>query len=168
MEVLMIRFRSLIAGVLMASLLASGAAFAQSGPPDRPDRPGGRRVLRGPGSVGLPLAQLNLTDSQRQQVRDLTQKRRESGAQVEEQLRAAMTARRTAMETLPVNEGAIRATTADLIAAETEAAILRAHFRADIIGLLTPEQQNQLKKLEAQRAQRAQTRRQGSTARRQR
>ena len=155
----MICIRSLTAGVLVAGLLSSGAAFAQ-GPGDRPGGRGGRGVLGpgGPGGVDLPLARLNLTDSQRQQIRDLTQKRRESGAQVQERLRTAMNARRTAMETLPVNEGAIRATTADLVAAQTDAAILQAHLRADIVGLLTPEQQEQLKKIQAQRAERAQAR----------
>ena len=163
----MIRFRSVTAGVLTVCLLASGAAFAQSGTPDA-GGPGGRGVFRGPGGAGLPLAQLNLTDSQRQQIRDLSQKHQQSAAQVQERLRAAMNARRTAMETLPVNEGAIRATTADLVAAETEAAILRAHFRAEIVGLLTPEQQDQLKKIQAQRAERAPTRRERLNERRQR
>ena len=164
----MIRFRSLTAGVLMAGLLASGAAFAQTAAPDRPGARGAGGALRGPGSVGLPLAQLNLTDTQRQQIRDLAEKRRQSGTQVQERLREAMNARRTAMETVPVNEGAIRATTADLAAAETDAAILQAHFRAEIVGLLTPEQQDQLKQLQAQREARGQLRRQRLNERRQR
>jgi Spy/CpxP family protein refolding chaperone len=154
----MIRFRSLTAGVLVAGLLASGAAFAQGpGGPGRPGGPGGRGG-RGPGGVDLPLAQLNLTDAQRQQIRDLTQKRQEAGAQVRERLNAAMEARRAAVNTVPVNEGAIRSTTADLVAAETEAAILQAHLRADIIALLTPEQQEQLKKVEATREARVDAR----------
>ncbi len=144
-------FRSVTAGVLVAGLLAGGAAFAQ-GPGGRPGGPGGRGGRGGigaPGDLGLPLAQLNLTDSQRQQIRDLTQQRRQGGEQVQERLRAAMDARRAAIEASPVNEGAIRATSADLVAAETEAAILEAHLRAD--ALLTPEQQDQVKKLQADR-----------------
>lgn len=159
----MTRFRNLTAGVLVAGLLAgSGAAFAQDAGPGRPGGPGGRGGRGGPGGpgdFGLPLAQLNLTDSQRQQIRDLTRKRLEAGAQVRERLRAAQDARRAAIETLPVNEGAIRSTTADLMAADTEAAIVQAHLRADIVALLTAEQQDQLKKVQAQRDQRVDARR---------
>jgi Spy/CpxP family protein refolding chaperone len=156
----MTRFRSLTVGVLLTGLLASGAAFAQG--PGRPGGPGGRGG-RGPGGPGgpvdLPLVQLNLTEAQRQQIRDLSQRRLEAGKAVQERLRAAMDARRVAVNTLPVNEGAIRSTTADLVAAETEAAILQAHLRADIVALLTPEQQDQLKKVEAQRESRVDARR---------
>jgi len=150
----MIRFRTLMAGVLVAGLLAGGGAFAQGA--DGAGRPGGGRGGRfggagGPGELGLPLAQLNLSDSQRQQIRELTQSRRQSAEQVQTRLRAAMDARRAAIEASPVNEGAIRATTADLVAAQTEAAILEAHLRADVLALLTPEQQDQVKKFQAER-----------------
>lgn len=158
----MTRFRSLTAGVLVAGLLAGGPVFAQDAGPGRPGGPGGRGGRGGPGGpgdFGLPLAQLNLTDGQRQQIRDLTRKRLEAGAQVQERLRASQDARRAALETLPVNEGAIRSTTADLLAAETDAAILQAHLRADIVTLLSPEQQDQLKKIQAQRDQRVDARR---------
>jgi Spy/CpxP family protein refolding chaperone len=154
----MTRCRSLTAGVLVVGLLAAGAAFAQ-GEPGRPGGRGGRGGPGGPrGAVDLPLAQLNLTDAQRQQVRDLTQRRVQAGEEVQQRLRAAMDARRAAVNALPVNEGAIRSTTADLVAAETEAAILQAHLRAFIVALLTPEQQDQLKKVEAARAARANAR----------
>jgi protein CpxP len=150
----MIRFRTFTAGVLVAGLLASGAAFAQD--QGGPGRPGGGRGGRlggpgGPGDVGLPLQQLNLSDSQRQQIRELIQRRRQEGEQVQTRLRAAMDARRAAIEASPVNEGAIRSTTADLVAAETEAAILQAHLRADVLALLTPEQQDQVRKFQAER-----------------
>ena len=159
----MTRFRSLTAGALVAVLLATGLAFAQDSAPGRPGGPGGRGGRGGPGGprdLGLPLAQLNLTDAQRQQVRELAQRRLDAGKQVQERLRAAQDARRAALDTLPVNEGAIRATTADLLAAETDAAILQAHLRAEIVGLLTPEQQEQLKKAQAARAQRGSARQQ--------
>src|SRR4051794_685128 len=114
----MIRFRAVTAGVLIAGLLASGAAFAQGpgGGPGRPGGPGGRGARGGrpggPGELGLPLGQLNLSDTQRQQIRDLTQKRLQDES-LQARLRTAMEARRQAMEANPVNEGAIRSTTAD-------------------------------------------------------
>jgi Spy/CpxP family protein refolding chaperone len=157
----MTRFRTVTASLLMAGLLAGGAAFAQG--PDGGGRPGpggrgGRGGPGGPGDLGLPLAQLNLTDSQREQVRELTRQRQQNGEQIQQRLRAATDARRAAMDAVPVNEGAIRATTADLVAAETEAAILQAHLRADVFALLTPEQQEQARKLQAAREARADTR----------
>jgi len=157
----MTRFGTLTASLLMAGLLAGGAAFAQG--PDGGGRPGpggrgGRGGPGGPGDLGLPLAQLNLTDSQREQVRELTRQRQQNGEQIQQRLRAAMDARRAAMDAMPVNEGAIRSTTADLVAAETEAAILQAHLRADVFALLTPEQQEQARKLQAAREARADTR----------
>ncbi len=160
----MTRFRTLTAGVLVAGLLASGAAFAQGpGGPGRPGGPGGRGGRPGgpggAGDLGLPLAQLNLSDTQRQQIRDLTQRRLQENKQVEERLRAAMGARRAAMDAVPVNEGAIRSTTADLVAAETDVAIVQAHLRADVIALLTPEQQDQVKALPAERGDRQDQRR---------
>jgi protein CpxP len=155
MEGVMIRFRTLTVGVLLAVLMASGAVFAQ-GPGGRGGR-GGRGGV-GPGDLGLPLARLNLSDTQRQQIRDLTEKRRQEGEPIQQRLRMAMEARRSAMDASPVNEGAIRATTADLVAAETDAAILQAHLRADVLAVLTPEQQDQLKTLQAQRDNRTNTR----------
>jgi len=62
------------------------------------------------------------------------------------------------MEAIPVNEGAIRSTTADLVAAETDVAIQQAHLRADVLALLTPEQLDQVKKFQASREARADTR----------
>jgi Spy/CpxP family protein refolding chaperone len=152
----MTRFRNLTAGVLVAGLMASGAAFAQApGTPARPGGPGGRGARLGgpggPGELGLPLGQLNLSDSQRQQIRDLTEKRLQEGESLQSRLRTALEARRQAMEAIPLNEGAIRATTADLVAAETDVAIEQAHLRADVLALLTPEQLDQVKKIQAER-----------------
>ena len=160
----MTRFRTLTAGVLVAGLLVTGAAFAQGpGGPGRPGGPGGRGARLGgpggPGDLGLPLAQLNLSDTQRQQIRELTQKRVQDGESVQTRLRTAMEARRQAMDAIPVNEGAIRSTTADLVAAETDVAIQQAHLRADVMALLTPDQLDQVKKLQAEREARVDDRR---------
>lgn len=153
----MIRFRSLMAGVVIAGLLGTGAAFAQA-PGDR--GPGGRGRAAGPArTTGLPLGQLKLTDSQRQQVRDLVQKQRQAGEPLRDRLRAAETARRAAMDAIPVNEGAIRSTTADLVAAQTDLAIHQARLRADIFALLTPEQQDRVRTLQNERRARAEQRR---------
>ena len=57
------RFRSWTAGIAVIGLVATGMAFAQGrgGPGGR----GGRGDAFGPGGLGIPLRQLNLTDAQR-------------------------------------------------------------------------------------------------------
>lgn len=159
----MTRFRSLTAGVLVAGLLAaSGAAFAQGpGRPGGPGRAGGRGLrLGGPaGDLTPPLGQLNLSEAQRQQISDITRRGFAQGEQAEERLRAARDAQRKAADTLPVNEGAIRATSQELALAEAEVTIHRAHTRAEIFSVLTAEQQAQLTKLQADRSARVEARR---------
>lgn len=167
----MTRFRSLTAGVLVAGLVASsGAAFAQGpGRPGGPARAGGRGLrLGGPGGdITPPLGQLNLSEAQRQQISDITKRGFAQGEQAEERLRVAMDAQRKAAETLPVNEGAIRATSQELALAEAEVAIHRAHTRAEIFGVLTAEQQAQLTKLQTDRSARVDQRRERLDERRQ-
>jgi protein CpxP len=70
-----------------------------------------------------------------------------------------MEAQRKAVETVPVDESAIRATTQELVEAQTELAIERAKLHAQVFALLTPEQQAQAAKLRAEReARRSQMR----------
>ena len=149
----MTRFRSLTVAAVLAAVLAGGAAFAQ-GPGGRGGRGAGGF---GPGA-GLPLRALNLTDAQQEQVRTLTQQFRTQNREAGERLRAALETQRKAVEAIPVNEELIRSTTRDLAEAQAEVAIQRARLQAEIFGLLTPEQQAEAKKLQAQRAARAQQR----------
>jgi protein CpxP len=149
----MTRFRSFTVAAVLTALMAGGAAFAQA--------PGGRGG-RGPGGFGpgsgLPLRALNLTDAQREQVRTMTQQFRTQNREAAERLRAAMQAQRKAVEAIPVNEELIRSTTRELAEAQAEVAVQRARLHADIFGLLTPEQQAEAKKLQAERAARTQQR----------
>jgi protein CpxP len=148
------RFGSLVL-IVLAAVLATGLAFAQ-GPGLRGRGPGGPG---GPGA-GLPLRELNLTDAQQEQIRTRSQQSRQQNRAAFEKLRTAMEAQRNAVETLPVNESLIRSTAADLAEAQAEVAIQQAHLRADVVALLTPEQQAQLKKLQAERAARGPAERQ--------
>jgi protein CpxP len=99
----------------------------------------------------LPLRQLGLSDAQQQQVRQLMQQYREQTRTLADQVRAAEDARRTAVETVPVDEGRIRAAMQQLLDRQTELAIRRARLQSDIRALLTSEQQQQLEKLRAER-----------------
>ena len=141
-----IRSKSLIAGaaVLLTAALV-GTVFAQGGPGPRGDRRGG----------GFPgLQQLNLTDAQRGQVREVMQRYRNDMQETGRRLRAAHDAQQQAGEAVPVNEGLIRSTTQALAAAETDMAVLRARVHSDVWTLLTPEQQAKAKELREQRAAR--------------
>jgi Spy/CpxP family protein refolding chaperone len=153
MEADMNRYRSLTACALVAGLLAGGAAFAQAqGAPDgfrgRGPRAGGPGGFGGP---GLALRELNLTDAQQEQIRSIREQHRDEVVQAETQVRGAMEAQRRAVETIPVDEGLIRSTTERLAEAQTSAAIARARVFSETWAVLTPAQQSQAKKLEAQR-----------------
>ena len=154
----MTRFRSLTITAVLTALLAGGAASAQGpgfggrGGPGAPGGPGGPG-LRGGRGGGLPLRELNLSEAQQQQVRDVMQRYREQNRSAAEQLRTAMDAQRKAMESMPVNEGLIRANTQALVEAQTELAIQQARMQSEIFALLTPAQQEQAKKLQAERGQ---------------
>lgn len=151
------RSRAFTLTALLAGVLASGVVYAQG-----PDGPGGRRGPGGPGGFGpgLPMRGLNLTDAQKEQMKALSEQNRQNGRTAMERLRTAMLAQRKAVETIPVNEALIRSTTQELADAQTEVALQRARMHADAFALLTPEQQAQAAKLQAERGARAQQRQQ--------
>jgi Spy/CpxP family protein refolding chaperone len=142
----------------MVALLATSVAFAQ-GP--RGGGPFGGRGGRGPfGPGGLELNQLNLSDTQRQQVREIRQRYREQTQQVAQRLNAVAEKQRQAIETLPVNETLITSATQDMTAAQVEMAIQEARLNSEIWSVLTPEQQAQATKLRAERKAQMEQRRQ--------
>ena len=156
----MTRFRTLTLTTVLAGLLAA-VVFAQG--PGRRGGPGGFGGPLGPGGRGgpggLPLQALNLTETQQDQIKQLREQYRAQGQSAGEQLRTAMEAQRKAVETIPADEGAIRSTTQALVEAQTEMAIQQARLQGEIFALLTPDQQAQVKKLQAERNQRAQQQR---------
>jgi protein CpxP len=162
----MTRFRALTLTAVLVGLLAGAIAFAQGPGLGRRGGPGG---FGGPGAGGpgrpggpggLPLQALNLTDTQKDQVKQLMQQYRQQNQTAADGLRTAMDAQRKAVETIPADEGLIRSTTPALVEAETEMAIQQARLQAEIFALLTPDQQAQVRKLLAERDQRAQQQRQ--------
>jgi protein CpxP len=101
---------------------------------------------------GLPIRALNLTEAQQEQFRALTEQNRDQNRAALERLRTAMAAQRTAVETVPMNEQLIRSTTQELAEAQTEVALQRARLQTEFFALLSPEQQAQATKLQAERA----------------
>jgi Spy/CpxP family protein refolding chaperone len=142
-------------GLFTLAAVLAGALIASTTRAQVPDTEGGRRGPARFGQFGrdggLVLRGLNLTEAQRQQVHTLMQQSREQNRDLASRLRQAREAHRTATEAIPFNEQTIRSAMQALVDAETEAAVARAKLRADILALLTPEQQAQAAKLKAER-----------------
>jgi len=88
----------------------------------------------------------DLTDAQEQQVRDIRMRNRDAMQATAERLRVAEDAQRKAIETLPVDEGQIRAAVQALADVQADVAVQAARLRAEIWGVLTPAQQAQIAK----------------------
>ena len=162
----MIRVRSLATGVALMAVLGTTVAWAQ-GP--RGGGPFGRRG-GGPGPMGggLPLAELNLTEAQREQVRGIRERNSEQVQALAARLAEAADKQRQAIETLPVNETLITSATQDMTQAQVDVAIQGARLNSEIWSVLTPEQQMQLTTLRAERKARLEARRQEIQQRRNR
>ena len=155
------RFRSLATGVALVALLATSVAYAQ-GP--RGGGRGGRGF--GPGASGLALNELNLTDAQREQVREIRGRYQEQIQALSRRLGDLTAKQRQAIETIPVNETLITSATQDMTQAQVEVAIQEARINADIWSVLTPEQQAQATKLRAERKAQMEQRRRENQQRR--
>ena len=108
----------------------------------------------------MALNELNLTDPQREQVREIRERFRDQTRQFAERLNASAEKQRQAIETLPVNETLITSTTQDMTQAQVDIAIQEARLNSEIWSVLTPEQQAQATKLRAERKAQMEQRRQ--------
>jgi periplasmic protein CpxP/Spy len=166
----MTRFRWMTSFALLAVLAAGTCVFAQGPGGRRGGGPSGADLGFGRGGRGGGFglgADLDLSDAQRAQIRAITSKAREDSRPLADRLRQAADARRKAVETLPVDENQIRATTQALTAAQTDAAVARAHVQSDIFAVLTPDQQAKVKEARERRENRMNERRARMEERRQ-
>lgn len=151
------RFRLVFFAALVAALVGAAALYAQGGAVGR--GPGFGRWAGSPGLM-LPLRQLDLTDAQRTQVRQLVERHRSEVRPLMERLQTAAAAQRQAMEAALVDEGRIRTATEQLAQVQADLAVQRAHLQSEIVALLTPEQQQRLQQLRVAREAQMQQRRQ--------
>jgi Spy/CpxP family protein refolding chaperone len=150
---------------LLVALLAPASILAQQG---RGWAGGhGCEMRRGPMGMALLLGQLDLTDAQRDQVRTVMQEHDAELQALMEKVDAARAAQHAAITATPVNEAEIRAKGADLAAAMTETAVLRARIHEQVSQILTPEQRAKAEELRAQRQKRMGERRERWHQRRQ-
>jgi Spy/CpxP family protein refolding chaperone len=156
------RVRKIVVTAGLVALMSGGAValFAQ-GAPGRGAGPLGPGARAGRGfDAGFALGQLNLSDAQKQQVRDITQRHRQQTQPTMQRLQQAMQEQRAAINQVPVNEGAVRDASAALAKVQADMAVEQARVHADIFNILTVEQQEKAKQLEQQAQARQQERRQ--------
>lgn len=156
-----------LGAVFVAALIvsAAGGALAQNTSggqaPSTQQRggPGGGR-FGGPGGRGGPmgalgifgpmLRQLNLTEDQQQRLRTIAESHRSEMQAIAERNRPAHEALQQAITSGTVDEGIIRARSAEVAQGDADMAILQARIYAEAVQVLTPDQQTQLKKLQAE------------------
>ena len=142
--------RSLAVAALVASVVVGGVVVSAQRPGFGP---GQRRA-----QAGLALRALDLTEAQREQVRQLTVQHREQTRTLLDRLQTTQEARRKAVEAIPFSESQIRAAAQALAEVEAELAVQQARLQADVYALLTPEQQTRLQTMRAERDARAKER----------
>ena len=153
-----------MAGTALGVALLAGAGVAtlaaREQGPGGPGRGGmmGRRGPSGPGGFGgplaLPLRELALTDTQREQVRTAVDAHKGEFDAIRTRMQTARTALNAAMTAAGFDEAAVRQKSVDVAAVEADAAVLRAKVHSEVWALLTPEQQQKAGALKAQRAER--------------
>ena len=153
------RVRKIVMTTGIVAMLSAGAvsllAQAGTGRGAGPFGPG-----RGGFAAGFALGQLDLSDAQKQQVRDIMQRDRDQMRSTMQRLDQAMQAQRAAINQVPVNEQAVRAAAAQVATVQADLAVAQARVHADIWNILTPEQQTKAKELEQQAQARARERQQ--------
>ena len=156
------RVRKIVVAAGIVALMGGGAValFAQGGPGRGAGPLGPRAEGRRGFEAGFALGQLNLSDAQKQQVRDIMQRHLQDSQQTMQRMGEAMRAQRDAINQVPVNEAAVRQAASALAAVQADMAVEQAKLHADIFSILTAEQQEKAKQLEAQAQARAQERRQ--------
>ena len=114
--------------------------------------PGGPGMRGGPGGgpggmFGPELRALELTDAQREQVKAIMESHREGQKVEREKMMTARKALHDAIAADPFDEAAIRAAAGAVGALDADAAVEQARIRAEIFGILTPEQVKKAKEL---------------------
>src|SRR5262249_52901796 len=127
--------RRLAIAALATSVVVGGVGLSAQGP--------GARSGRAAMAAGLGLRALDLTEAQREQVRQITQQFREQSKPLIARVQTAQESRRQALEAIPFNEQQIRSAAQALAEAEADLAVQRGRFQSDVYALLTPDQQAQ-------------------------
>ena len=136
-------------------------------------RPGGP-VRGGPMGPGGPMGmlprfgpRLGLTDTQRDQIKNIAESHHGEWTALADRARAAHLALNEAVTADATDESLIRQRSADAAAVEADLAIARAHAHAEVRQLLTADQKAQLKTMRSEMENRMKSRREARRGRRQ-
>lgn len=157
------RFKTSLAAALAVVTMAAAAPMLMAqdqpqrrqgpgfgGPP--PGGPGGPGMRRGgPMGFGPGFRELDLTDDQKAQLKTIADSHRAEFAAVGKKIGAAREGMRALIEADSINEGAIRAKSAEIAAAEADQMILNAKVRQESMQVLTSEQLQKMKELRTAR-----------------
>jgi Spy/CpxP family protein refolding chaperone len=120
--------------VMTAVLLGAQALASQAAA-------GGPHPMSSDTMLSHMTSQLNLTDAQAQQIKQVLDSRQVQMTAQGEALKTARGALRQAVAATPFNEAAIRSAATAIGQAEGDAAVLRAQVHAQILPLLNADQQ---------------------------
>lgn len=149
-----------LAVVAAIGVFGVSAVEAQRGGPGggpgarRPGLGGPTRAGGGPGAIVRGLRQLELTDAQKSQVRDIMSQARADMAPLMQQVRATRQEVRSAIQSGATPATARSEALAALADVRKQLAEARQKTRAAIEGVLTPEQVEKLKTLRGNRGRR--------------
>jgi periplasmic protein CpxP/Spy len=150
-----------LATVAMVASAQDGAPQGQPGGRGRGERGWDGEGKRG-GHDGIGLGRfarnLNLSDAQKEQMRQIGQRHQEATKSLREQLRAQHRGEQGSFDGA-FNEAAVRSAAQARASVEVELEVARARMMAELYNVLTPEQKAQLAQEREQRKQRRNERR---------
>lgn len=135
---------------LAGALLLTGigyAGFAQGGPPGGfgGRGPRGERGGRGPRGGHVPfLRDLNLTDAQKAQIKQITDNAEASTKELRQRMDALHESEMNGLTDGTFNEAAVRAAAQERANVQVELEVARARMTSQIFAVLTPEQKTQV------------------------
>ena len=153
---------TLASGVHAQNTADGQGAFRErgrGGPQGGPGGPGGPGRFGGPGGRGGPggpmgalgtINRLDLSDAQRDQIKGIVDSRREETNALADRARSGHEALQAAVTADTFDEGTIRARSSDVASVEADMAVARARLHADVLQILTSDQQSKLKELQAE------------------
>jgi Spy/CpxP family protein refolding chaperone len=127
----------------LRSFMGRRPLFARSDGPE-----GGFRASSPAGPLGMMRmggSRLGLSDAQKGQIKGIAQSHRDEWRALAERAVSARQALHSAIAADTIDETAIRQRSAEVAAVEADIAVARAHVRAEMFKLLTPEQQEKAK-----------------------
>jgi Spy/CpxP family protein refolding chaperone len=133
---------------LAGALLLTGmgyAGFAQGGPPGGGRGPRGERGGRGPRGGHVPfLRDLNLTDAQKAQIKQIMDNTEASTKELRQRLDALHESEMNGLTDGTFNESAVRAAAQERANIQVELEVARARMTSQIFAVLTAEQKTQI------------------------